>query len=64
MPNGKSAFVPCVNLTADYACGIFNSPERPKVCGSLRPSAEMCGGCREDAIAELTELETLTAPEK
>ncbi|MHB9140147.1 MAG: YkgJ family cysteine cluster protein [Victivallaceae bacterium] len=64
MPAGKPAFVPCINLKADYGCGIFASPERPKVCGSLRPSAEMCGDCREDAIAGLTELEKLTAPEK
>lgn len=63
MPEGKPAFVPCIQLTADYGCRIFNSPERPKVCGSLKPSLEMCGSCREDAISHLTELEKLTAPD-
>ncbi len=63
MPEGKPAFVPCIQLTADYGCKIFNSPERPKVCGSLKPSLEMCGCCREEAIRHLSELERLTAPQ-
>jgi hypothetical protein len=62
MPDGKPAFAPCVQLTEDCICKIFNLPERPKVCGSLRPSLEMCGNCREDAISHLTELEKLTTP--
>ena len=64
MPEGKPAFVPCVQLTADYGCRIFDSPARPKVCGSLRPSPEMCGNRREDAVSHLTELENLTDPNK
>ncbi len=64
MPEGKPAFVPCIQLAQDYGCKIFNSPERPKVCGSLRPSREMCGNCREDAVSHLTGLEQLTAPGK
>ncbi|MBR2438932.1 MAG: YkgJ family cysteine cluster protein [Lentisphaeria bacterium] len=62
MPDGKPAGVPCVNLDEQFRCKIFHSPDRPKVCGSLQPSEEMCGKCREEALAYLEELEKLTAP--
>jgi uncharacterized protein len=62
MPNGKPAGVRCVQLTHDNRCAIFGCPERPKVCGSLRPSPGMCGADRDEAIARLTLLETRTAP--
>ena len=62
MPHGKPAGVPCVNLTADMCCRIFNSADRPAFCASLQPSEEMCGSCREDAITFLAELEKLTRP--
>ncbi|MFA7229782.1 MAG: YkgJ family cysteine cluster protein [Victivallaceae bacterium] len=61
MPGGKPAFVPCIHLTEDFRCAIFTSPERPAVCASLRPSHEMCGNSRMEAIAYLTELEKLTS---
>lgn len=63
MPEGKAAGVPCVNLDRKFRCRIFRSPERPAVCGSLRATPEMCGSCREEALAILTELERLTTPE-
>ena len=53
MPEGKAAGVPCVNLDREFRCRIFQAPERPAVCGS----------CREEALAILTELERLTTPE-
>ena len=62
MPEGKPAGVPCVNLDGDMRCRIFTSTERPQVCASLQPSAEMCGKCREDAMKYLTELERMTQP--
>ena len=62
MPEGKPAGVPCVNLDQEYRCRIFGSPERPAVCVSLRPSPEMCGSNRKEALAALAELEQLTAP--
>ena len=62
MPQGKPAGVPCVNLDENMRCRIFNSPERPAVCGSLQPGEEMCGSCREEALQFLTELENLTRP--
>lgn len=63
MPGGKPAGVPCVNLTADYRCGLFGKPERPAVCGSLPPSLEMCGTSNEEAYAILTALERATRPD-
>ena len=62
MPDGKPAGVPCVNLDENFRCRIFGDPARPAVCASLQPSAEMCGSCREEALAFLEELEKLTAP--
>jgi len=59
-PQGKPAGVPCLHLDALLRCDLFGKPARPKVCGSLQPSLEMCGNCREDAMFYLTELERLT----
>ena len=60
MPEGKPAGVPCIQLDENFRCRIFNDPARPRVCGSLQPSPEMCGNCRQDALNYLTELEELT----
>ncbi len=60
MPHGKPAGVPCVNLDENFRCRLFGLPERPRVCGSLRPSEEMCGGSREEALRYLAELEAAT----
>ena len=62
MPNGKPADVACVQLAPDRTCRLFGQPERPRVCGSLKPSLEMCGTDREYALAHLAELERLTRP--
>ncbi len=64
MPDGKPAGAPCVNLDSDFRCKIFTSPERPAVCASLQPSAEMCGSCRQEAMDYLTELENSTCPQR
>lgn len=61
MPQGKPAGVRCVQLGEDERCLIFGSPERPAVCGSLQPEAQMCGDSREAAIQWLTWLERQTA---
>ncbi len=63
MPAGKPAGTPCVNLDAEFRCRIFGAPERPAVCGSLRPSPGMCGSCRAEALEYLAELERKTAPD-
>jgi isochorismate synthase EntC len=60
MPHGKPAGIPCVQLTADLRCALFGRPERPAVCASLRPTPEMCGANREEALAFLARLEAAT----
>lgn len=61
MPNGKPAGVRCVQLDERNGCRIFGQPERPKVCGGLQPSPEMCGESAAQAMFYLAELERLTA---
>jgi uncharacterized protein len=60
MPEGKPAGVRCIQLTDDLRCAIFGHPERPAVCGSLRPTAEMCGASAREAFAYLSRLERAT----
>ena len=60
MPLGKPAGVRCVQLDAEDRCQLFGRPERPAVCASLAPSAEMCGSSREQAMAWITQLERAT----
>jgi uncharacterized protein len=62
MERGKPAGVACVNLSPGHLCAIHGRPDRPLVCAALRPSAEMCGRSRAEALAYLAELERLTAP--
>lgn len=62
MPDGKPAGIRCVQLTDDYRCAIFGQPERPRCCAGLKPSPEMCGENREQALAFLRWLEEATRP--
>ncbi len=62
MPQGKPAGVPCVQLDPAGRCLIFGQPGRPAVCGSLAPSAEMCGNGAAEALIYLTRLERATQP--
>lgn len=62
MPDGKAAGVRCLHLTSDNLCGLFNQPERPKVCVALTPDPEMCGDSREYALSYLSYLEKATRP--
>ncbi len=61
MPLGKPAGVRCMQLTANDRCALFDDPRRPAVCASLRPSTEMCGASREQAMRWLSRLEAATA---
>lgn len=63
MPEGKPAGVRCVQLDPDERCRLFGRPERPAVCVSLRPSKEMCGKSRAEAMAYLEGLEGETRPQ-
>ncbi|MCU4156957.1 YkgJ family cysteine cluster protein [Carboxylicivirga sp. A043] len=60
LPEGKPGGVPCPHLTQNLQCEIFDSPERPDVCGGFKPEAEFCGTCRSDAIEILAKLQGLT----
>ncbi len=60
MPSGKPAGVRCVQLDEANRCRIFGSPDRPAVCGGLKPSAEMCGDGPTHAMRYLANLEALT----
>jgi len=62
MPGGKPAGVRCVQLDVNGRCRLFGLPERPAVCRSLRPSAEMCGASPVQALAWLARLEESTRP--
>ena len=63
MPQGKPAGVPCVQLDEQLRCRIFSDPARPAVCGSLRPSAGMCGENAAQAMATLRWMEVQTCPD-
>ena len=62
MPDGKPAGVPCAQLDAAMRCRVFGRPERPAFCAGLRPSEEMCGSDRGQAMRWLARLEVETAP--
>lgn len=62
MPDGKPAGVPCVQLDEAMRCRLFGKPERPAFCGSLQPTADLCGGSREEAFALIATLEAATRP--
>lgn len=51
-----------MQLLPDLRCALFGKPERPAFCASLRPTEEMCGASREEALAHLTGLERATKP--
>jgi hypothetical protein len=62
MPHGKPAGIPCVQLREDFSCSLFGRPERPAVCVGLRPTADMCGTTRSEALGYLAELDRATRP--
>ena len=61
MAGGKAAGIACAQLAADFSCMIFAQPGRPGCCAGLKPSPEMCGESRDEALAYLDRLERLTA---
>ena len=61
MPRGKVAGERCIQLSDNNSCLIFDDPNRPLVCASLKPSQEMCHGSREQALIWLEKLEADTA---
>ncbi len=53
--------MPCLHLTLDRVCRIYDSPDRPAVCASFQATQEFCGATAEEALRMLAELEMLTA---
>lgn len=64
MPEGKPAFVRCVQLDGGNRCLLFGRAERPAVCVSLGPNREMCGERDDEAFVRLEMLERQTRPER
>jgi uncharacterized protein len=60
MPKGKPAGVRCIHLTDELTCGIYDSPDRPKVCDGFQADPLVCGISREEAIKIFAELEGLS----
>ena len=58
MPEGKPAGVACVQLDANNRCKLFGRPERPAVCRAFEAEAEICGDSRDEALINLTALES------
>ena len=58
MPNGKPAGVRCIQLSENNICNIFDSPNRPKVCGGFKAEPLFCGTSFDDAMAILLKLES------
>ena len=62
MPQGKPAGVRCLQLDEQQRCRLFGRPERPAVCASLQPEADMCGTTQAHAMKWLQRLEQRTRP--
>jgi len=61
MPNGKPAGTRCVQLSDDNLCLLFGSPERPATCLKFTAEYEICADSGDKALANLIELENITA---
>ncbi|MDA8098048.1 MAG: YkgJ family cysteine cluster protein [Nitrospiraceae bacterium] len=62
MPGGKPAGVPCVQLTAELTCAVYDHPDRPAVCASFPAMQDHCGENREEALKLLRDWEEKTGP--
>jgi hypothetical protein len=58
----KAAGEACPQLDDQRRCRLFDHPDRPAICASLRPSAEMCGPSAAHAMHWLARLEQSTLP--
>ena len=52
-----------MQLSAENLCLLYGKPERPAVCVNLKPSVQMCGSNRAEALAYLRALEEATKPD-
>lgn len=60
LPKGKPAGLPCPHLDRGLRCTLYGKPERPPCCAGLKPTLEMCGNHRDEALAHLSWLERVT----
>ena len=60
MPGGKAAGKVCIHLGTDHLCALFDSPDRPSVCGGFQPGEDTCGENFQDAMLKLQLLEKQT----
>lgn len=63
MPNGKPAGIPCIHLSSDLHCNIYESPDRPEVCKSFKADPEICGNSRIEAFSIMSWLEDISPDE-
>jgi Fe-S-cluster containining protein len=56
-PDGKQPGERCQHLTNDLKCELFDSLQRPKVCGGFKAEPLVCGTTREEAFQILAQLE-------
>lgn len=64
MPNGKPAFVRCVNLDDNNLCVLYNTQTRPSVCIGFKPDPKICGKNFNEAYENLSKLELETMPKQ
>jgi uncharacterized protein len=62
MPEGKPAFVRCIQLSEQNECLLFGKPERPAVCLGFTPALEHCGTSNVEAFELIQILEQHTDP--
>ena len=62
MPNGKPAGTPCIHLSTEGLCALFNKPERPKVCSDFKAEKAICGSNQSEALKIISELEGIDIP--
>ncbi|HEY5532198.1 MAG TPA: YkgJ family cysteine cluster protein [Candidatus Anoxymicrobiaceae bacterium] len=62
MPGGKPAGVPCLQLTDDGLCALFESADRPAVCSAFPPMPDTCGRDRLEALHLISQMERATDP--
>lgn len=57
MPKGKPAGVPCIHLSQDKRCMIYEHPDKPDVCNNFKADPDVCGTSSKEAMILLTALE-------
>jgi hypothetical protein len=57
LPNGKPSNTPCIHLTNDMLCGLWEKPERPIVCHQCKADILFCGNNFDEAVKIFNSLE-------